>query len=80
MRITIRNINESIDIPNCICGSEPKLVIPDSNYTDCWIECSRCGLQTHNTGGYHYAMEIPIDEAKRNATIAWRQLIQKSKK
>jgi len=25
-------------------------------------------------------MEIPIDEAKRNAAIAWRQLIQKSKK
>lgn len=72
MLYTTRN-SEAYEVKSCVCGDYPKFVIPDYNYTDCWLECPKCGRRTKNTGGYHYAMEIHLSKAKRKAVELWNR-------
>ena len=72
MNILIKE-RETLEINPCYCGAYPKFNRVDSYHTDLWLECPRCGNKTANTGGYHYASEIPEDTAKRNAVIAWNK-------
>ena len=55
----------------CECGSYPEFIRPDLYYTDTWLECPNCKKRTHNTGGYHYACEISLDDAMAGAINAW---------
>jgi hypothetical protein len=71
MKYAIRN--ETIDIKPCLCGSYPDFMVPDPNYTDCWLKCPKCGRSTKNTGGYNYAEEIPLHEAQREAAKLWNE-------
>lgn len=70
MKLTIRE-KEEMDILPCECGEYPEFKHIDYCHTDTWLQCPKCGNQTWNTGGYHYAYEISMEEAKRNAIIAW---------
>ena len=71
MIMTIRECEE-MDVNPCSCGEYPKFVQRDIHYTDIWLECPKCGKCTRNTGGYHYAMEIPLEKAncKTQNTLA----------
>ena len=59
----------------CICGTEPEIIEPNDHYSDCWLKCPKCGLRTRNTGGFHYAEEISVEQARRSAISEWNQLI-----
>ena len=72
MLFTIRE-PEIMDVKPCSCGAYPEFVQPEYCYTDIWLECPICGKQTKNTGGYHYAEEIPLERAKRDAVIEWNR-------
>lgn len=61
------------ELRSCICGEFPALIIPDDHYTDCWLKCPKCGRRTENTGGYWYAHEIPLQEAKQKAIELWNK-------
>lgn len=61
----------NLDVKPCMCGEYPDFIIPDHNYTDCWLMCYGCGNQTSNTGGYSYGDEIPLVLAKKKAIKAW---------
>lgn len=62
---------KSLEVKPCKCGAYPTFEQPDYYYTDVWLKCPNCGRSTWNTGGYQYAMEIPLETAKANAIIAW---------
>ena len=72
MIMTIRE-REEMNVNPCSCGEYPKFVQRDAHYTDVWLECPKCGKCTRNTGGYHYAMEIPLEKAKKDAVIEWNK-------
>ena len=72
MIMTIRE-REEMNVNPCSCGEYPKFVQRDTHYTDVWLECPKCGKRTSNTGGYHYATEIPLEEAKKDAIIEWNK-------
>lgn len=72
MLITIRE-QEVMEVKPCSCGQYPKFFRRDMHYTDLWLVCPKCGKRTANTGGYHYACEIPLSTAKQNAVIAWNK-------
>jgi hypothetical protein len=72
MNITIRE-RETAELNPCDCGEYPKFFQRDIHYTDLWLECPKCKKRTVNTGGYHYASEIPLHIAKKNAVIAWNK-------
>lgn len=74
-----RREEERMTAVKCICGSEPEMVEPNMNYSDCWLQCPKCGLRTKNTGGFEYAHEIPVDEARRAAVYSWNNLIADKK-
>ena len=59
------------NIKSCECGYYPRFVRLSPYYSDIWLECPNCGKRTVNTGGFHYAMEIPIEDAKEVAVIKW---------
>lgn len=65
---------ETMNVKPCSCGAYPKFVYLNFGWTDTWLQCPMCGKKTSNTGGYHYAMEIPIEEAKRDAVIEWNKM------
>ena len=71
MKNYIINNVETINIKPCECGEYPEFIIPNYHYTDCWLKCNKCGKQTYNAGGYHYASEIPLLSAKRTAVDWW---------
>lgn len=68
--ITIREA-EVCEIQPCICGEFPDFEMPDDYHTDCWLRCPKCGRRTDNTGGYLYASEIPLQNAKQKAVELW---------
>ena len=71
MKVVIQNY-ETLELTPCDkCGCYPEFIQPDYYYTDVWLECPICGKQTYNTGGFHYATEIPLKEAKRRAVMDW---------
>lgn len=70
MKLTIREKKEMNVLP-CECGTYPIFKHLDYYSTDTWLECPKCGKRTWNTGGYHYASEIPINQAKEAAIMAW---------
>lgn len=70
MKLVIQE-REELEIVPCDCGSYPEFIYPNWGYTDVWLECPKCGKRTWNTGGFHYAMEIPLQEAKLAAVNAW---------
>lgn len=61
---------KSCDIIPCKCGTLPKFMTM-FHHTDCWLQCPMCGTRTVNTGGYHYAEEIPLSKAKLEAAKLW---------
>lgn len=69
MRLIIQE-EKSLEIIPCECGEYPKFKHIDY-YTDTLLECPNCGKHTRNTGGYHYASEIPLKQAKEDAIKAW---------
>ncbi len=62
---------KSLEIIPCECGEYPIFIQPKDHYTDIWLECPKCKKRTYNTGGYDYAMEIPLSVAKKDAIKAW---------
>lgn len=70
MKIVIQK-QEELELVPCKCGCSPEFIRPQAEYTDIWLECPICGKRTCNTGGFYYAMEIPLEVAKRNAVIDW---------
>ena len=54
----------------CKCGKFPNIIQPNYDYTDLWLQCE-CGRRTINTGGFHYAREIPRYEALEKAVALW---------
>lgn len=66
---------ETVDINPCICGEYPKFIVPDMNYTDCWLQCPKCGRRTYNAGGCDFGYEIPLSSAKSTATEWWNSNI-----
>lgn len=71
-KLIIKN-QEEMYVKPCSCGTYPEFIQPHDHYTDIWLECPTCGRQTTNTGGYHYAEEIPLNVAKRHAIIEWNK-------
>ena len=70
MKYIITFPERGIWLKQCQCGKYPKIIQPNYDYTDLWIQCE-CGRRTKNTGGFHYAREIPKSEALEVATAAW---------
>ena len=71
MKYIITQPEQGVWLKQCQCGKYPKIVQPNYDYTDLWIQCE-CGRRTKNTGGFHYAREIPRSEALEVAAIAWK--------
>ena len=71
MKIIVQNLEEKEILPCDRCGCYPVFIQPQIEYTDIWLECPVCGRQTRNTGGFHYAMEISLKDAKRDAVNDW---------
>ena len=71
MKYVIRQ-EQSMEIRQCVCGDYPKFYIPNPYYTDLWLQCS-CGRYTKNTGGFHYAREISLEEAQAAAIKLWNK-------
>lgn len=64
---------ERISVLPCECGAYPIFEHPNNGWTDTWLKCPNCGKQTYNTGGFHYAREIPLEEAKKAAISLWNK-------
>lgn len=60
-----------INVLPCECGTYPIFEYLNYGGTDVWLKCPNCGKQTYNTGGFHYAMEIPLEDAKISAIYDW---------
>lgn len=60
-----------LDVIPCDCCAYTQFIHLDAYHTDTWLECPKCGRRTWNTGGYHYASEIPLKDAKEAAIKAW---------
>lgn len=71
-------VNKTVEVERCTCGSYPKFIQPDIYHTDIWLRCPTCGRETPNTGGYHYAEEIPLEIAKQKAAEIWNQMVRTS--
>lgn len=69
--IYVTRKEETVDINPCLCGEYPEFITPNMHYTDCWLQCPKCGRRTYNAGGYHYASEIPLSAAKITAVVWW---------
>lgn len=64
---------QNVEMKPCVCGGYPDFIEPNIHYTDCWLQCSYCGRRTKNTGGFHYAEEIPILRARLKAVELWNE-------
>lgn len=64
---------ERMMILPCECGEYPIFKHPNDGWTDTWLICPNCGKQTVNTGGFDYAHEIPLEEAKKTAISLWNK-------
>ena len=71
MRSYVVQTEKRMEVKPCICGHYPEFITPDLYYSDTWLKCPNCKRRTHNTGGFHYAHEIPNDEARTGAIWAW---------
>ena len=70
MKLIIQE-EKSLEIIPCECGEYPRFKRLFDYHTDIWLECPKCGKHTKNTGGYHYASEIPLKDAKEDAIKEW---------
>lgn len=70
MEYIVRSEKRTEVLP-CECGTYPTFEHPYDGYTDTWLRCPNCGKRTYNTGGFHYASEIPLERAEMDAITAW---------
>ena len=65
--------NEVVSIQACDCGFYPEFIRPDPYYTHLWLECPNCHKKTMNTGGFWFAQEICLFDAKIKAAKNWNE-------
>lgn len=74
---------EVLDIPNCFCGCEPKLIddfdeAGDYRYRFVYIKCPYCNARANDSCGYNTFK--PYWEAVEEAAEDWIKMIERRNK
>lgn len=61
-----------VNVRKCDCGTAPVFKEPEiAGYTQCWLQCPKCGKKTENAAGFYYSHEYTEKERRIRAIEMW---------